>query len=368
MRILYDHQAFSLQNLGGITGYYWQLASHLSRRAGVCVDVSLGFNRCHYPFPSQEQPGLRVFGWSTSMPAGLKRYALNEAVTGAWNVVNGKWDIYHSTLYRGMPTVRSQRVVATNHDCTQNRFPELFPNPQRVIHAKRKLYARADAIICVSEFSRRDLLKYYDVDPAKVHTIYLGLPRLVRSLDIAHEFISRLRRPYLLYVGARYSYKNFKGLLEAYCAGGFTRDYDLVVVGGGAFTQEERSEIRRLDIAERILQWEFVSDAILAEAYIRAELFVSPSLYEGFGLPPLEAMSFSCPVLASSTASIPEICGDAALYFNPEISGDLERGLRDALNAADRGGHIARGLERVQRYNWKTNADETLRVYEDLLR
>jgi glycosyltransferase involved in cell wall biosynthesis len=191
---------------------------------------------------------------------------------------------------------------------------------------------------------------------------------LVRSEDIARDFISRLHRPYLLYVGARYSYKNFKGLLEAYAAGGFVREYDLVVVGGGPFKQHERDEIRRLGIAQRILQWESVSDAILAEAYSRADLFVSPSLYEGFGLPPLEAMSLSCPVLASSTASIPEICGDAALYFNPEISGDLERGLRDALNSGDRERQVGRGLERAQRYNWQTSADETFKVYEYLLR
>ena len=368
MRILYDHQAFSLQNLGGITVYYYELASRLSLMPGVRVDVALGFNRCHYPFPKRARQNLNVFGWKTKMAVGFKRYAINEAVTGAWCLTQKKWDIYHSTLYRKMPTVAARRTVATNHDCTQDRFPELFKNPQRITNAKRELYARADAIFCVSEFSRKDLLKYYDVEPEKTHVIHQGFPRLERLPDQAGIFIEKIRRPYILFVGPRYAYKNFNGLLEAFGSGKLSRNYDLTVLGGEPFNEAEQKEINRLGLSSCVMHLRSVTDPILAEAYARAALFVSPSLYEGFGLPPLEALSLGCPVLASSTASIPEICGDAVLYFDPFAPGDLQRKIEDALNATDHAERLAKASERIQRYSWQTNAEKTFKVYEGLVR
>ncbi|MGA2049200.1 MAG: glycosyltransferase family 1 protein [Terracidiphilus sp.] len=366
MRILYDHQVFSLQDQGGISRYHFELARHLSQRSNVNINVYLGFNQCPYPFRSLEPFGAHILGWNVHMSPGLARYALNETVTSVLNLTTKRWDIYHPTYYRRMPWVRSQRTVATNHDCTPERFPELFPKPQRVIREKRDLYASADAIICVSESSRSDLLKYYNVDREKTHVVYLGVTRLERDEAQARNLIERLRRPYILYVGARYAYKNFDGLLRAYGLGGFEKEYDLVVVGGGKFTETELGEIRRLGISDCVLHWGFVTEPELAEAYSRAHLFVIPSFYEGFGLPPLEAMSMSCPVLASFTSSIPEVCGDAALYFDPANSGDLDRGLRDALNDPDRQQHIAMGIERAACFNWQTTAEKTLELYGGL--
>lgn len=366
MRILYDHQVFSLQNHGGGSVYFYELASRLSRLSSVHVDVFLGFNGCQYPFDSQKGGGLRVVGWKNGLRPGLSRYALNEIVTSPHCIFLGPWDIYHSTLYRRSPQVRARRTVATNHDCTQERFPELFNDADRVIRAKRRLYERADAIMCVSESSRKDVMEFYGVPPSKTHVVHQGVPRLARSPEQAQEFLARLRRPYILFVGARYSYKNFLGLLDAYSSGGFATDFDLAVVGGGEFTDAETSRIRQLGISESVLHWSYVSEAVLAEAYARAQLFVSPSLYEGFGLPPLEALSLSCPVLASNSASVPEVCGDAAIYFDPRQPGDLERGLRDALNDPDRQRRITLGLATAARYSWQTNAEKTLEVYRTL--
>jgi glycosyltransferase involved in cell wall biosynthesis len=366
MRILYDHQVFSLQNHGGGSVYFYELAARLSRLEDIHVDVCLGFNRCLYPFHSLEKSKTRVLGWNVDLKPGLVRYALNEAVTGAWCLTAGPWDIYHSTLYRRMPSVRARRTVATNHDCTQERFPELFNDGKRVFRAKQKLYEQADAIMCVSESSRKDLLEFYGVDRAKTHVVHQGIPRLERATDQCQEFVAQLRRPYLLFVGARYSYKNFIGLLGAFSSGGFSKDYDLVVIGGGKFTEVEVNEIQRLGVSDSVLQWTFVNDAVLAEAYARAQLFVSPSLYEGFGLPPLEALSLSCPVLASNSASIPEICGDAALYFDPTRPGDLERGMRDALNDPGCQERIVLGLKTAATYSWQKNAEKTLEVYRML--
>jgi len=366
MRILYDHQVFSLQDHGGGSVYFYELASRLGRLSNVNVDVCLGFNRCSYPFRSLEQFGVRILGWNHGPRPGLVRYALNEAVTGAWCLTAGNWDIYHSTQYRKMPTVRSRRIVATNHDCTQERFPELFDDADRVINAKRRLYERADAIICVSESSCKDLLRFYNIDKSKTHIVHHGAPRLVRSPGAVTDFVARLRRPYLLSVGARYAYKNFDGLLSAFASGGFAKEFDLVVVGGGALNSVELAMIHNLGLSDSVLHFGFVNEFVLAEAYARASLFVSSSLYEGFGFPPLEALSLGCPVLASDSASIPEICGGAALYFNSAVSGDLERGIRDALNDPDREQRKVMGKERASHYSWQTSAEKTLDVYRSL--
>jgi glycosyltransferase involved in cell wall biosynthesis len=366
MRILYDHQVFSLQNAGGASRYHFELASHFSHLSQVSVDVCLGFNHSIYPFRSLQQSGTRVVGWDTRLPPGLPRYALNELVTNIWSLAAGKWDIYHPTLYRRMPTARSRRTVVTHHDCVQERFPELFSDGARIIKAKRRLYEIADAIICVSESSRNDLLHYYDIDRNKTHVVHHGVKILERKPANASEFAAPLQRPYLLYVGARYAYKNFNGLLEAFEAGGFRSEFDLVVIGGGPFSDIERNEVSRLGLNDCVLHYGSLSEPELAETYCRARLFIYPSLYEGFGFPPLEAMSLGCPVLAARTSSIPEICGDAAYYFDPACPGDLERGIRDTLNDFDPQLYISKGYKRASHYNWQTCASRTLDIYETL--
>lgn len=368
MRILYDHQAFSLQNVGGISVYYYELASRLSRSPRVSVEVHLGLHNSIYPFEQLKEDGhTRIVARKSRMSPGIRRYAANEAFTSLTAIVGGRYDIYHSTLYRRMPAVRARVAVATNHDCTQERFPQYFHDPGRVIRAKASLYRHADMILCVSHISQRDVLKFYDVDETRTRVVNQGVSKLHRDPVAACEFVARLRRPYLLYVGARHPYKNFGGLIEAYSDGGFATDYDLVVVGGGDFNTAETSEISLRGLANSVLHWGYATDAILAEAYSRASLLVSPSFYEGFGLPPLEALTLGCPVLASNSGSVPEICGDAAMYFDPNHPGDLARGLSDALNTPNDEAQRQRGQERAARYSWQKNADETLATYQELI-
>src|SRR4051794_38177339 len=173
MRVLYDHQVFSLQNAGGASRYHFELARNLSSRDDVSVNAYVGFNACVHPFASLKN--ARVLSVPSKLQPGILRYAANELLTGITALVAGRWDVYHPTLYRAMPCSRSRKIVATHHDCTHERFPELFPNVDRIVSAKAKLYARADAIICVSESSRRDLLHFYLIDPSKTHVIHHGM-------------------------------------------------------------------------------------------------------------------------------------------------------------------------------------------------
>ena len=280
----------------------------------------------------------------------------------------GKMDIYHPTLYRRMPLVRMNRVVATHHDCIHERYPEMFRYRKKVFRAKQSLYARADAIICVSEASRQDLLQFYNVDAARTRVIHHGITALPRSPDMARKLQEHVRRDYLLYLGARSSYKNFDGLLKAFRASGLHNSLDLLVLGGGPLTAGEIELVARLNLDKAIVSIPRASDELLAEAYAAAKLFVYPSFSEGFGLPPLEAMAAGCPVLASRTSSIPEVCLDAPFYFDPHDQDAFVCGLQNAIYDGDaRRRSIERGSEVASQYTWRKCGDETLALYRQCL-
>jgi glycosyltransferase involved in cell wall biosynthesis len=361
MRVLYDHQVFSLQNAGGASRYHFELARNLSSRTDVSVSAYLGLNASVHPFATLKNAD--VLSIQTDLRPGLLRYAANEVFTGIGALIGGRWDIYHPTLYRAMPCSRSRKMVVTHHDCTHERFPHLFADVARTLGAKKKLYTDADAIICVSESSRRDLLFFYSIDASKAHVIHHGITPIHSGTRTGNGTVSRSVRPYLLYVGARSGYKNFARLLRAYASAGLNRDYDLLAIGGGKWTQQEIELARRLGVRDRLLLTACADDSVLAEAYLHAALFVYPSLYEGFGFPPLEAMSASCITAVSGGSSIEEVCGSAAFYFDPADEWSIEQTLIEALHSPSRPLKAKLGLERVREFTWSRCAERTLQVY-----
>jgi glycosyltransferase involved in cell wall biosynthesis len=367
MRIFYDHQAFSLQDAGGVSRYHYELIRNLQGVSDVRIELIMGLNASVMPFSELLNLQTRVLSWKTGIKPGYFRYAINEAVSAGMALLRGTFDIYHTMLYRALPFVRRGRLVVTHHDCTHERFPHLFHNASFIIQRKRRLFSRADAIVCVSESSRRDLLDFYDVESEKTHVVHHGFsPLAVTPSSVEAE--SEPGIPYLLYVGSRSEYKNFALLLEAFSRSGLAGDYRLMVVGGGAFSLAEQARINALGLEDWITLVPKAGEATLARAYRHAALFVYPSLYEGFGFPPLEAMSLGCPVLALRTSSLPEVCGDAAFYFENSDPEQLSRALVSILQD-ERGIAIKRqlGEQRVKLYNWSRTAAATLNVYRALL-
>src|SRR5260370_31775421 len=172
-------------------------------------------------------------------------------------------------------------------------------------------------------------------------------------------------RPFLLYVGSRASYKNFPALLRAFAGAGLKDDFDIVVAGGGAATPAELSLIAETDLAGRLEFAPRPSDALLAQLYADARLFVYPSLYEGFGFPPLEAMSLGCPVLATRTSSLPEICRDAAFYFEADDLESFVSALRVAcFDESQRGAKVSVAQSIITSYSWQKCAANTLQIYK----
>jgi glycosyltransferase involved in cell wall biosynthesis len=369
MRVVYDHQVFSLQDAGGASRYHFELVRHLQESDEVELQVLLGLNASVMPFDTLRQAGTRVLARGTRIKPGVARYAINEAISSVAGPLQGKVDIYHPTLYRALPWVRRRRLVVTHHDCTHERFPQLFPDAASIIQTKRKLFAQADAIICVSASSRNDLHHFYDIVENKIHVIPHGFTPLRQSpQDPPANGIPEKGIPYLLYVGSRAGYKNFGLLLDAFSRSGLAENYRLLAVGGGEFSAEERERIASLGLSSSINLIPIANDAILARVYRSAALFVYPSLYEGFGFPPLEAMSMGCPVLVNRTSSLPEVCGDAAFYFEASGAEELSHSVVATLGDSEGLAKKRRlGEQQVSLYDWRRSARNTLGVYRKVL-
>ncbi len=362
MRILYDHQVFSLQDTGGISRYHYELVKCLQAFEDLRIELLIGGNASVLPFTKLRNARTRITAWKTRTKPDYARYAMNEGLLSLPALLRGRLDVYHPTLNRIMPAVRSRRIVVTQHDCTHERFPHLFRNTDAFLRIKRKIFSRADAILCVSQSSRQDLLHFYDLDEAKTHVVHHGFSPLEE--DPAMEPTTPPGAPYLLYVGSRTDYKNFMLLLEAYAQAGLAGDYGLVAVGGGPSSAAEETRITQLGIAGRVCLMPRATDRALAKLYRNASLFVYPTLYEGFGFPPLEAMSLGCPVLANRTSSIPEICGNAAFYFRSQDPAELAAALISTLQDVDGLREKRRlGYEQVRLYDWSRTARRTLEVY-----
>jgi glycosyltransferase involved in cell wall biosynthesis len=253
----------------------------------------------------------------------------------------------------------ARRRVVTVHDLTYKRFPELLQKEtldNLNAHMPREL-ARADAVICVSESTRRDLLAFYDVDPSRIFAIHSGLGTSASPAPI--DLPSR----YLLFVSTIEPRKNLGVLLDAFAKlRGEGYDGSLVVVGKIGWKAREIAPRLR---EPGIVHLDYVDAARLATVYQRAEVFVFPSIYEGFGFPLLEAMAFGVPAIAARSSSLPEIGGDAALYFSDfdELVSQLRRVTSDASLREEL---IARGRAQVAKFRWDVCAEQTLNVFRSV--
>jgi glycosyltransferase involved in cell wall biosynthesis len=345
--------------------YHYELARQLRGRESTSLDLLLGAENSVLPFAELRGEGVRVESWKSRVRPGYPRYAMNALWTAALAPLRGRYDIYHATYQRREPAIRHRALVATHHDATQERFPELFRNAEAIHARKRRLYRRADMVICVSESARRDLMEIYGLDESRTRVVHHGVTPVAKE---ATERVDDKGKPYVLYVGSRSGYKNFLALVRAFTAADAARDLRLVAAGGGAWSAGEHATIAELGLEKRVVLLPRVDEARLGELYCGAALFVYPSLYEGFGLPPLEAMSAGCPVLVSCSSSLPEICGEAAHYFDPVIGGALERELGRLLgDSVLLHAKVDAGRAWVGRYTWETAAQGTLAAYREAL-
>lgn len=279
-------------------------------------------------------------------------------------------DIVHITNPYGTLRKTGYKNVITIHDVTPVLFPET-QNRMHVLHHKLLLpyiLKRADAVITDSYNSKQDIVRYYGVVDKKVRVIHLGVDETYRPVSEKGRFVEGIKGPYILNVGTLEPRKNLITLLKAFkLAKAAGIPHKLVIAGlkGWGDTKIER-EIKGIE--SDIVLAGYLPQEELPGLYSFADLFIYPSLYEGFGLPPLEAMACGTPVITSNVSSLPEVVGDAAITVDPRDEKRLsemilkvlaDRELRESLKR--------KGLERARLFSWEKTAKETLKVYESVM-
>lgn len=365
MNVVFDHQIFYLQSFGGISRYYYELAAELSRIDGFIVSVIAPFHINAYLQHADHSfirgPYFyRQFRAKGRICRGIQKLLLPHCYT-----LSGNADIVHETYYSMHSFGRGQFRILTVYDMIHELFASQFKDSKAVSDAKRAAVSRADHVLCISESTRQDLVRLFDVDRAKTSVVYLGhslkggkkkqIPRL--NID----------QPYLLYVGNRSGYKNFSLLCQAIASSPFLKkEFGLVAFGGGCFCNSERVLLKKLGLLEQVSQ--ISGDDNLLEAFYRsASLFVYPSQYEGFGIPPLEAMSFDCPVACGNISSIPEVVGDAGIFFDPYSVDSMREAIEHAMNSSElRSELVSRGRRRHLAFSWMKCVNETAAIYKSI--
>jgi glycosyltransferase involved in cell wall biosynthesis len=304
-------------------------------------------------------------------------YSLREQIHVPWVLRREKPDVFHAPHYILPAGVRCRSVV-TIHDCIHLMFPQYLPNRAAYAYARASMWAaarRSDRILTVSEASKRDILHFFNVPPEKIVVVYNAIDDHF-WLSPPAEDVARVRERYqldqrfVLYVGNIKPHKNLVRLIEAFDElrdTGFD-DLKLLIIGDEISKLPAlRRAVHRHKLHKHVRFLGYVSDDTLRILYRLAAVFVFPSLYEGFGLPPLEAMASGTPVVTSNESSLPEVAGDAAVLVDPydvdSIVGGMRRVLSDPAFAAELS---RRGPERAREFSWERSVQKTRKVYQDV--
>lgn len=367
MKIVFDHQIFTQQSYGGISRYLVRLAQGLIV-LGNQVDIVAPVHRNRYlqdlPKSSVQGIDLERFPPKTGRLAMLANYYLSQH-----KLRNTAPDILHETYYSAKPvTSAASGLIITVHDMIHEKFPANFSLRDPAVKYKKLTVGRADHVICISHSTKNDLCAMFNVPEDKISVVHHGFEKFG---TYPHLFISRDKevRPFLLYVGSRGGYKNFEGMLKAVSSSSRLKStFDVVAFGGGAFSAAEQSMITQFGFGPDAVRQVGGGDDMLGRLYAQARAFVYPSIYEGFGLPPLEAMAHDCPVVTSSSSSMPEVVGDAGEYFDPiDIEAQAQAIERVVFDEHRRSQLIEAGRLRLPLFSWDRCASETQAVYKKVL-
>lgn len=361
MRIVFDHQIFCLQKYGGFSRYFVSLARELRKRTDDSADIVAPGHVCEY---LRREDLANPVSFRQLWPQRGLRY--RPALYGPlfWlEAVRRTPSIVHETHYLlgGVHVPSKVPIVATCHDMIIEQCVASSSTAGHEVEQKRRALERSRAIICISGHTRNELLRYYPQYSPKVTVVHHGT-----SFPLQPAQETRLvPDPYILFVGMRRGYKNFGNLLLAY--GGsrhICNNFKLVCFGGGPFTAAEMQACDDHGVKRERLFHCSGGDEDLARAYRDAALFVFPSKYEGFGMPLTEAMAQRCPVACSQASCFPEICGDAAVFFDPDCPTHIAEVMESVLFDSDFAARMRRrGEERARHFTWERCASQTYEVY-----
>jgi len=360
LRIMYDYQMIVLQRFGGISRYICDLATAFSKQHDVKTPV-LFPKSCYFePYFGKKSSRFALWRWNKPLV-----YPLNKL----YNVVKllaYQPDILHLTYYNAylLPFIPTKtKLVVTAHDMIHEIYPEVFPAWDHTTKHKRKVFARADLVIAISENTKNDLIRFFHLNPDKIEVIYHGNP--FGQINSSADF--QVDVPYFLFVGQRDRYKNFSTLIKAIAPILQEKNYKLLCLGGKPFNEEELGQFQALGIVAQV-ERRSGSDAELQAAYKNALCMIYPSEYEGFGIPILEAWAMNCPLILSNASCFPEIAKDGALYFDPKDELELRsKILKLAIDQDLRKALVAKGQEYIRNYSLDETLRKTLKAYYKII-
>jgi len=283
-------------------------------------------------------------------------------------------DIFHNPRNFGLPLYSPCKCVVTIHDIIPMIFSKVYL--QSIVEKKyynmsiRAAITRSAKIITDSKFSRDELIKHLGVKGDKIEVVYLGCGDEFRVIDdsrLLQQVLDKhgVYRPFIVTIGGSEYRKNIARLIDVFQTK-FAEDYQLVVIGGAwrkFDLRQDRGSLSNVVFTGPVTQEELVS------LYSLASLFVFPSLYEGFGLPVLEAMACGVPVAASNSSSIPEVAGDAALMFDPMDENQMYLSIKKILDSKSLQKELTcKGLEQVKLFRWEDTLRQTMQIYRDVLK
>lgn len=367
MNIVFGYQIFALQSYGGISRYFVRLAQGLLA-LGEQIDVVAPIHRNRY---LKDLPSALVHGleFERFFPKTARVVMLANHLLSKRKLAHIAADIVHDTYYSAAPlTPAAKGRVITVYDMIHEKYPANFSSRDLTTKYKRFAVAHADHVICISHSTKNDLCELFDVSEHKISVVHLGFEKF--EVHPSGSMLSKNKeRPFLLYVGSRGKYKNFERMLRAVALSpALKNNFDIVAFGGGVFSTAEHVLISQLGFSPGAVRQMGGGDAVLGNLYSQASAFVYPSIYEGFGLPPLEAMAHDCPVVTSNSSSMPEVVGDAGAYFAPfDIEAQAQAIADVVFDTQRRNTLIAAGRQRLVLFSWDRCARETQAVYQKVL-
>jgi glycosyltransferase involved in cell wall biosynthesis len=372
LKVVIDGIIYRLQSTGGISRLFSEILPRICE-----LDESVEMTIFTSGLLGQQPPGhphilhrripdisnvLRVFAQWQSVRNRIEKIGFKR-----W-IGDGKDKIWHSTYYT-MPRSWEGPQVVTVADMIYERFPDLFSGPgsDQFREQQKRCAKTADVVLCISEATKKDVEEIYHVDPHRLHVVHLACSEIFRPLIESdfHRSGQAVRQPFFLYVGSRAHYKNFSWFINAYSRWNDKKEVRLLVVGP-KWTKEEYKELNELGIEDRV---DIVSDAqdeTLCSLYNQAAAFIYPSLYEGFGIPLLEALACGCPVIASRIPTSVEVAGQCPIYFELDQEDSIITAFDTALTEGPNCHRTREGLERAKEFSWDKTARGTLDVYRSL--
>jgi glycosyltransferase involved in cell wall biosynthesis len=357
--------------------------------ASVCgLDNNLGF-RVYLPF-SLTQLGREAKGYrksltrqhpervefiSSSFPPKLRRWIWQNSRLMPIERIIGEIDLFHATNLV-MPPLRKAKGILTLYDLTFMLLPSYHVKGMHsFVEEVKRSAGRADGLIAISEHTKRDVMEFLNIPEERIRVTLLAADeqfRVIKEPDAIQSVVSRygIDREYILYTGTLEPRKNIVTLVQAFHD--LKRDsgipHRLVLAGKkGWLFDDIFSAVEKLDLVDDVIFTGYVPDGDLPYLYNGASLFAYPSRYEGFGLPPLEAMACGCPVVTSNTSSLPEVVGDAGIMVDPEHSDDLADAMQKVLSDSSlRDSLRSKGLARAATFSWNRCARETLEIYHQV--